>query len=41
MILNQRSYEVKCYDELNTKMVSIQQQMVEPKKNERANVQKK
>ena len=32
---NQRSREMKSYDELKAKMGSIQQQMVEAKKNER------
>ena len=40
LTLNQRTCKVKSYDELKAEMEAIQQQMVEAKKNERANVRK-
>ena len=40
MTLNQRRRETKSYDELEAKMEAIQQQMVEAKRNERANALK-
>ena len=38
--LNQKRCELKSYDELKAEMEKIQQQMVEAKKNERANALK-
>ena len=40
MTLNQRRRETNSYDELEAKMEAIQQQMVEAKRNERANALK-
>ena len=40
MIHNQRRCEMKSYDELKAEMEAIQHQMVEAKKNERANALK-
>jgi len=38
LTLNRRRYEMKSYDELKAEMEAIQQQIVEAKKNERANL---
>ena len=40
MTLNQRRCEMKSYDELKAEMEAVQRQMVEAKKNERANALK-